>query len=688
MKTSPVIIKSVLCIAGGALAVLAGGTSAHAASANWIKTGTGLFGDPLNWSTGLVPTAGDTATVSNLGTVQIVSPNSFAFDALFLVNGGLEQTGGDLLTTGDLMLGNLEGTVSVNQTGGTLLAGTRLIFGDGNGASSVISNVTGTIGGTMSANDALVVGRQGGSANLTVTGTLYKVGSTNRLIVGDQNSGVGVVTVAGNGLLKSDSIIHIGNDSGSNGAIIAKDNALVSSTGNFIVGGVDTGTNSNTGVGALTISDQATVNAGGQLFVGSNTGSTGTVTVNGGTLSGNTWMVVGRRGTGTMTVNGGTVQKTGANHLVVGDLGGTGTLKVTNGTVSISGELRLGSGSGSVGTFNMEGGTLTTTNWLAIGRESNGQKGTGTMNISGGTITKNGVGSLTLNGVSSTVNQTGGVLNITYSDTVNVGDTWLSEGTGTQSTWNASGGEANLGKITRIGYRGDATMNVDGSAVVNNGIVYIGSEGTSTGTLNLKGGTFAARYIEEGAGQGFINFDGGTLKATENRVGGNSSSLLPDFEESDLNILAGGMKVDTDGFNAEIVQALAGIGGLEKDGAGELSLLNALTGYEGDTWVNGGALQVTGSIFNDFSSIHLDAGTKLMLNFTGVDVVAGLWLDGVFQAAGTYGAPLSGAMYESDYFAGGGILEVTAVPEPSTFVLLLAGGAGFVSLMMRRKRST
>src|SRR5689334_10676230 len=122
MKTSPVIIKSVLCIAGGALAVLAGGTSANAASADWIKTGPGLFGDPLNWSTGLVPTTGDTATVSNLGTVQIVSPDTFSFDAFFLANGGLEQTGGDLFTTGDLMLGNLEGTVTVNQSGGTLSA--------------------------------------------------------------------------------------------------------------------------------------------------------------------------------------------------------------------------------------------------------------------------------------------------------------------------------------------------------------------------------------------------------------------------------------------------------------------------------------------------------------------------------------------------------------------------------------
>lgn len=686
MKTPCHTRRPAALFAGGILAALAlGPGSALAAPLSWINPETGLFGLGSNWDTGAVPTVGDTATIANLGTAQIVDGNSFAFDALTVSNGGIAQSGGDLSTTGRITLGSLLGSVTFNQTAGTFSAGERLYFADGAASPEVLSTFTGSIGGTVSANDYIVVGRQGGTADLTVTGTLQKLGATNRLIVGDGNLGTGTVTVSGFGQLTSSTQIDIGNGSGSNGSVIAKDDAFVVATGNLIVGGgaADGPEFGNTGVGSLTVSDRATVSTSNELWVGNNTGSTGTVNINGGSVQVSSWIGIGRRGTGTVNVNGGTFDKVGGNNVVVGDLGGTGTLNVNAGAVNISNQLWVGNGPGSVGELSITGGTLTTQSWIAIGRDANGGRGVGTLNISGGTITKEGDGNLTLNGALATVNQTGGTLNITPSDAANTGETWMSEFDGTETVWNASGGTANLGKITRIGYGGNATVNISGSAAMNNGIVYIGSNGASTGTLNLKGGTFAASRIEEGAGQGFINFDGGTLKATEERVG-STTSFLPDFEDSDFNVDAGGIKVDSNSFNVEITQALAGVGGLIKDGQGELILSNAGTAYEGDTRINGGGLSVAGAIFNDFSSIYLTDGTVLDLNFIGMDTIAMLWLDGAFQEIGTYGALGSGAMFESNDFTGTGILNVTAVPEPGT-IALVAGGLGLLALRMRRR---
>jgi autotransporter-associated beta strand protein len=666
-------------------ALALGPGSVFAAPLNWTNTGAGLFGLGTNWDGNTVPTAGDAATIANGGIAQIVAGDGFAFDSLTVSSGGIDQSGGSLSTSGRVTLGSLAGTVNFNQTGGTFSSGERLYFADGAGSPEILSSVTGTIGGTVTASDYIVVGRQGGTADLTVTGLLQKAGGTNRLIVGDGNLGIGTVTVSGFGQLLSDTQIDIGNGSGSNGTVIAKDDAFVVASGNLIVGGgaADGPENANTGVGSLTVSDRATVSTSNEFWVGNNTGSTGTVDLNGGSIQVASWIGIGRRGTGTVNVNGGTLDKIGGNNVVVGDLGGNGTLNVNAGAVNISNQLWVGNGPGSVGELKITGGTVTTQSWIAIGRDANGGRGVGTLDISGGTLTKEGDGNLTLNGSLATVNQTGGTLNVTYSDAANTGETWMSEFDGTETVWNASGGTANLGKITRIGYGGNATVNISQSAVMNNGIVYIGSNGASTGTLNLRGGTFAASRIEEGAGQGFINFDGGTLKATENRTGADTS-FLPDFEDSDLNVQAGGVKVDSNGFNVEITQALAGVGGLLKEGQGELILSNAGTAYAGDTLVNAGKLSVAGAIFNDFSSIYITDGAVLGLNFTGMDDIAGLWLGGVFQSAGTYGAIGSGAMFESDDFTGTGMLNVAAVPEPGT-IALVAGGLGLIALRVRRK---
>ncbi|MET0262980.1 MAG: PEP-CTERM sorting domain-containing protein [Rariglobus sp.] len=78
---------------------------------------------------------------------------------------------------------------------------------------------------------------------------------------------------------------------------------------------------------------------------------------------------------------------------------------------------------------------------------------------------------------------------------------------------------------------------------------------------------------------------------------------------------------------------------------------------------------------------------SIALSFTGTDLIGGISFDNgtTWAAAGTWGAVGSGAMFEHSVFTGTGWLEVSAIPEPSTFALLM-GGCAFLSVACRRVR--
>jgi hypothetical protein len=64
------------------------------------------------------------------------------------------------------------------------------------------------------------------------------------------------------------------------------------------------------------------------------------------------------------------------------------------------------------------------------------------------------------------------------------------------------------------------------------------------------------------------------------------------------------------------------------------------------------------------------------------ETVAGLVLNGVPQAFGTYGSTASAATNQNDtFFSGTGIITVAPVPEPSGILLMcgvVAGGLGWL----------
>jgi autotransporter-associated beta strand protein len=130
----------------------------------------------------------------------------------------------------------------------------------------------------------------------------------------------------------------------------------------------------------------------------------------------------------------------------------------------------------------------------------------------------------------------------------------------------------------------------------------------------------------------------------------------------ELNVANGGADVDLS------ISVPVTNGGLTKAGAGTLALSGNNT-YAGDTIVKAGALRLTGANLANAADLYLTTGSLLDLTFaTGApDVIDSLFVDGVPQQAGVWGAVGSGAQFTSPLITGTGTLQVT------TFVAPLAG---------------
>lgn len=114
--------------------------------------------------------------------------------------------------------------------------------------------------------------------------------------------------------------------------------------------------------------------------------------------------------------------------------------------------------------------------------------------------------------------------------------------------------------------------------------------GNSTAILNLLAGADASvSGIEKEIGSGFaqLNINGGTLQARAS-----SGAFMKDLDQ--VNILSGGLTIDSAGFDLTIAQNLltsGGGGGLTKIGLGTLTL-NGTNTYTGNTVVNAGECRI------------------------------------------------------------------------------------------------
>ncbi len=293
-----------------------------------------------------------------------------------------------------------------------------------------------------------------------------------------------------------------------------------------------------------------------------NLSSTGAITVN-------NWFCVGRAGgAGTMNMTGGTVNKTGGGNFGVGLNGGsTGILNQAAGSITVNGETWIGDSGGNA-TYNMNGGSISGNNWFVVGR---GGSTVSVLNLTNGAITKTGGNNnnnvfIVADGGTGTINQWGGVITNVQSAT------WIGNGTGGKGVWNMNAGEAYLGLVQIISANG----------------IPLSSQ------LNLNGGIMTLQELTTGnpALISQLSLNGGTLRATAD-----NANFLHDIQL--VNVKAGGITIDSQGYNLTIAQGLPtmnGIednsGGLTKNGNGTL-ILSGANWYAGSTVVNGGALMTT-----------------------------------------------------------------------------------------------
>ena len=510
------------------------------------------------------------------------------------------------------------GTGTVNQTGGTVTVASTFTLGN---------NATGVGYYNLS------------RGTLNYTGSQFNVG----------NNGQGIFVQSGNSTVN---ITTLNLQSGTNSSYTLKDQAALNVTSIFSVKLGNT-YNQNGGTATLTGSTFRVYGAsvanisGGSLTTSATNANTGNLI---GWFAGTGAGTLNLSGTGAMAFDGAALN-VGLGETGIVNQSGTSSLTAAKGVVL---GIRYTSGStayNGTGTYNLNGGTLTTASVSVAASTTVGTTtyapGTGTLNLNGGTLAANGASTNFLSVTTANVRNGGAVINSNGFD-VTVNQALV------HST--ISGDNATDGGLTKLGagtltltgantYTGQTTVNAGtlalggggrlynngttaGAVVVNNGgtlrldgtdtfgdasaqtpvsfTVNAGgilTDGNTFNTLNavtLNGGTILANGRDDGIGAYVL---AGTVTAT----GTTPSNLTAARDQGYVRLGANGANgttasatfnvTDATGrlnVNAGLTNNFNSAGGLIKNGAGTLAL-NGSSDYTGPTQVNAGTLLVNGS---------------------------------------------------------------------------------------------
>lgn len=547
--------------------------SSSAFATVWEGDVSGDWNDNNNW-VGNAGTIGSNATINtnvpNIATISANIPGS-PIDIFVGTGGGtnarLDHTAGTAATGGGnwMFVGHNGGTGTYNLANTAGTGGSFTGFGQGTGSMNVGGRLY--IGGFQGSGS-------NGTVNVNTSGTLA---IPSQLQLGT-NQSVGVLNLDAGSVTTGD-WTEIGNGTGSSGTLRISGGSLTKNGGNHMIVGANgaTGLMNQTG---------GSVNVNNDIWVANNGGSVGTVNLSAGTITNGGWSIIGRAsGNGTFNMTGGTWTKNGGGVFVVAEGNGSvGLLTQSAGDIATgTGEFWVGQAAGASGTYNLSGGTITNNNWVAVGRDG----GTGVVNMSGGTWTKAGNGAFIV-GASGpgTLAQSGGTVN------VQAGDTWMGE-------------------------NGSCTYTLSGTGEFIASYFQVARNGSSTGNVNLNGGTLRANQIVGGGGVENVSFNGTQIVA---RV--DQANFIGGMDAGGATIDAGGLLVDSNGYSLTAPQSFDGSGGVVKSGAGSL-VLSAISSYTGNNVLNAGTL-VLNAASSGTGSISIANGTTLGLTapFAGEQLTA------------------------------------------------------------------
>jgi len=250
-----------------------------------------------------------------------------------------------------------------------------------------------------------------------------------------------------------------------------------------------------------------------------------------------------------------------------------------------------------------------------------------------------------------------------------------SEGTGASSLVINGNISGTVGDSFAV--RGGAAATATGTI---NGTVSIGTSAfqktdASVWTINSTGNTWGATTISVGTLK--LGANDALPTSTGLTIGQNGQSAIFDLNGKNQTItglagVAGSTAISVTSataatltMNNALAQTFGTNGGiisgsikLVKTGAGTFNLSGIHT-YTGDTTVSAGKLSLTNAYLADAADVRLSTGATLDLTFAGTDTIDELYIDGVAQASGVWGAVGSGAAHESSLITGTGKLQVT-----------------------------
>lgn len=455
--------------------------------------------------------------------------------------------------------------------------------------------------------------------------------------------------------------VHIGRGAGSIGTYNLANTAVVSGTNltGFGIGSgsiysserIHIGTGDTSAVGALNINTSGIVKVPGEFNMGAD-GADATVKLDAGTIDVGSWFRIGWSNGGVCSINnaGGDIRQRADGNMIFADGPGTGNYTQSAGTLQVnSNDLWMGQNGGN-STVNLSGGSMFVRRGLAIlGRDGattamtlsgtgefrsrrdfwvgQGSNGGGpsnsTLTVNGGTIANGAWTVIGRNGGSGTVNMTGG--------------TWIKTGNPSQfivsadgpGTMTQSGGLVDVqGGYTWVSEGNNGTLTIKDSAEWRTDIMSVGQGGT--GVLNLDGGTLRTHRLTgarerndtgSDGGTGTINFNGTQIIATQ------SDDLFISDKVDNAIIGAGGLRVNSNGYDLVAREVLSGTGDVVKTGAGTLKLLAENT-YAGTNTITGGGLVLFAGEFGNPTNSNpttLANGTSLGVerspNFPGDQAV-------------------------------------------------------------------
>ena len=474
-------------------------------TAEWMSVGNSSNGICTMAVTGTVNSSGD----FNVGDVDSA-------------NGTLNiQSSGAVTSTGNVYIGKNGTTGTVNMSGASTMSSPDTNVGGGGGGGSSHGHLN--IGGTsvFTSNGRLQVGSLAGS-----TGDVLIEGSGSLAVnsyVSVGYNGTGSMTVKDSGSFTNNDDFSVNENGDAPVNVTLQDSGTISVGVNVYVG-------RNAGrVGTLTQTG-GTFTGNGWLFQIGQSG-TGTWLQSGGITNAGGWVAIGRLAgsTGVVTVSGtGTFNQTGTgNALIVGEEG-TGTLNIQDGaTVSsvASNGLLVSNSATGVGTVNLDGGTL-------VVRKVADGGGASTFNFNGGVL-KAGTGAnlAFLNGLNTVSVNGGGAFIDSNSQTIAI-DQVLSDGGGSLTkqgagTLQLNGPNSYLGTTMVAAGTLGGTGSVGGELVVPSGSsIAPGAAGVGTfsvddawGIGSTIGGTYACEISGATADKlvigGALDITGATLDITE-----------------------------------------------------------------------------------------------------------------------------------------------------------------------------